>query len=103
MDTVSGLTQAFTAHHAKQSATMSGLERLSTSYGAPLSKMVTEGHFSRVIMCKNGQKNMTERRFHLTYNSQAAGLVERKNEILKQQIKLLIGKTALARKTQVLF
>ena len=83
---------------------MSGLERLSTSYGAPLSKMVTEGHFSRVIMCKNGQKNMTlERRFHLTFNSQAAGLVERKNEILKQQIKLLIGKTALARRTQVLF
>lgn len=59
MDTVSGLTQAFTTHHTKQVATMSGLERLSTNYGAPLSKTVTEGHFSRVIMCKNGQKNMT--------------------------------------------
>ena len=45
----------------------------------------------------------TERRFHLTYNLQAAGLVERKNEILKQQIELLIGKTALDRWTQVLF
>ena len=45
----------------------------------------------------------TERRFHLTYKLQAAGLVERKNEILKQQIELLIGKTALDRWTQVLF
>lgn len=45
----------------------------------------------------------TERRFHLTYNSQAAGLVERKHEILKQQIELLLGKTALATWTQVLF
>ena len=45
----------------------------------------------------------TERRFQLTFNSPAAGLGERKYEILKQQIKLLIGKTALARRTQVLF
>ena len=35
-------------------------------------------------------------RFHLPYDLKAAGLVERKNEILKQQIKLLTCKTTFA-------
>ena len=60
MDPVSNLTQAFTAHHAKQAATRSGLERLSVNNGfPPLLQTVTEGHILRVMMCKNGQKNMT--------------------------------------------
>ena len=43
-----------------------------------------------------------EWRFHLYYNLQAAVLVERKNRILKHQIKLLTGKTILAGWTIVL-
>lgn len=41
-------------------------------------------------------------RFYLLYNLLALLLVERKNGILKQQIKLPIGKTALAGWTKVL-
>ena len=41
--------------------------------------------------------------FHLPYNLQAAELVERKQGILKQQIKLLTGKTSLTGCTEILF
>ena len=37
-----------------------------------------------------------EWRFHRPYNWQAARLIERKNRISKQQIKILTGTTALA-------
>lgn len=54
-----------------------------------------EGHISKV---KTGQKGLDiEWRFHLPMT----GLVERNNEILKQQIKLLTGKTTLAGRTEV--
>ena len=45
-----------------------------------------------------------EWRLHVSYNPQAAELVERgkKKGTLKQQIKLLIGKNTLARETKVL-
>ena len=66
-----------------------------------LCQTMLEGHIAKVMMCKNGQKNI-KWRFHLPYNLQAVGLVERKNGILKQQIKLLTSKTTLARCTKVL-
>lgn len=43
-----------------------------------------------------------EWRSHLLYNLQAVGLIERKNGILKKQIKLLIGKTTFAGWTKAL-
>lgn len=42
-----------------------------------------------------------EWRLHLPYTLQAAGLVERKNRIVKQQVTLLTSKTALAGWTKV--
>lgn len=47
------------------------------------------------------KEHATEWRLHLPYHPQAAGLIGRKNGILKQQIKLLTGKTTSARWTKV--
>ena len=44
----------------------------------------------------------TEWRFHLSYNPREAGLVEKKDGILKQQIKLLTSKITLGGWTKVL-
>lgn len=44
---------------------------------------------------KQKQKCDIEGRFYLPHNPQAARLVERKNETLKQQIKLLTSKSTL--------
>ena len=53
-------------------------------------------NISEVMTCKTGQRNTyIELRPSLPYNSQAVGLVERKNRILKQQITLLADKTAV--------
>lgn len=42
-------------------------------------------------------------RFHLPHNLHCAGPIDKENEILKQRIKLLTGKTTLAGRTKVLF
>ena len=49
------------------------------------------------MIFKTGKEYDIEWKFHHPYNPQAIGLVERKNGILKQQIKLLTAKTTLAR------
>lgn len=48
------------------------------------------------------KKHDIEWRFHCLYNLQAVGLLERKNGILKQQIKLLTNKTSMTLWTKVL-
>ena len=105
MDTVSGITQAFPCHHANQAATLRDLERLRTNYGYPLHHIDSDcgSHFKGHDVQEWIKEHDIERRFHLPCNPQATGLVERKNEILRQQIKLLIGKLTLAEWTQVLF
>ena len=58
---------------------------------------------SEVMMCLSGQKEHDiEWRSSLPYNPQAAGFMERDNGIVKQQIKLLTGKTMLAGWTEIL-
>lgn len=54
-----------------------------------------EGHISKV---KTGQKDLILNGDSI---SPMTGLVERNNEILKQQIKSLTGKTTLAGRTEV--
>lgn len=62
MDTVSGLTQASPCCHTYQTATLRGLEMLSANYGySPccLDRGLIMGHIAKVMIYKNGQKNMT--------------------------------------------
>lgn len=48
------------------------------------------------------KEHAIEQKVHLSYNLHIAGLVERKNEILKEQNKLLMSKTISAGWTKVL-
>ena len=58
-------------------------------------------HISKVIMCKTGQKNMMNGSSISPITSNGR-IVARKNGIVKQQIKLLTGKTMLAGWTEIL-
>ena len=103
MDTASGLTKPSPCCHTNQAATIRELEKLSTVYGYPHQIDSDQGsHFKGDDVQDWVKEHVIEWSSHLPYNLQAAGLVKRKNKLLKQQIELLIGKTTLAQWTKVL-
>lgn len=93
MDTADGLIQASSCWHTNQASSIRRLEKLNTmcEYSHQIDN--NWGHISKVMICKTGQKNMTLNGGSISSKTcRFAGLVERKNEILEQQIKLLIAK-----------
>ena len=59
-------------------------------------------HFKGCDVQGWAKEHAIEQKVHLSYNLHIAGLVERKNEIIKQQNKLRMSKTIPARWTKVL-
>lgn len=103
VDTTSSLTKLF-LFLSKLGCCHRGLEKLNTMYGYFCQIDNDQGSYFGDHDEQYWEKaHNVEWRFHFPYDPQAAGLVERKNGIiLKQQIKLLTGKTTLLRKTEVM-
>lgn len=78
VDIASGLTQAFPCCHANQATTIKGLKKLSTMCGYPHRSDSDQGsHVKGHDMQDWTEDHDIKWRFHLPYNPQAAGLIER--------------------------
>lgn len=84
VDTACGLSQAFPWSHANQAATLRG-EKLTTMGRYPHQLDSHWGsHFKSRDLEDWAIEHDIEQRFRLPYDTQAAGLVERNNGILKE-------------------
>lgn len=93
METVTGLTLTIPYYSTNQAVIIRELEKLSTMYRYPYwTDNDRRSHFKGHDVQAWAKEHDIQWRVHHPCNLQASGLVERKNLILKQQIKLLTSK-----------
>lgn len=100
VDTMSGLTQAFSCY---QATNIRALGKQVPLYRHPHGIESDQASYFKGHGVQDWPKvHNTEWRFPLCYNPQASGLIKRKNGILQQEIKLVTDTTTLALWTNVL-
>ncbi|XP_039598606.1 uncharacterized protein LOC120519928, partial [Polypterus senegalus] len=103
VDTYSGLLQAYPSIRADQKATLNGLSHLIQAYGVPEEIQSDQGsHFAGRDVQEWAQGAGIQWTLHIPYHPQAAGLIERMNGLLKEQVKKLTGHNHLKGWTKVL-
>ncbi|XP_039599254.1 uncharacterized protein LOC120522266 [Polypterus senegalus] len=103
VDTYSGLLQAYPSTRADQKATLNGLSQLIQAYGVPEEIQSDQGsHFAGRDVQEWAQGAGIQWTLHIPYHPQAAGLIERMNGLLKEQVKKLTGHNHLKGWTKVL-
>ncbi|XP_017695280.1 PREDICTED: endogenous retrovirus group K member 8 Pol protein-like [Lepidothrix coronata] len=90
VDTYSGVLVAIPSRYANAFTTVRMLDTIETYYGTPVEIQTDNGsHFKNHLVQKWADERQVHWVWHLPYHPQGAGLIERMNGLLKQQLKRL--------------
>ncbi|XP_034642581.1 uncharacterized protein LOC117885375 [Trachemys scripta elegans] len=97
VDTYSGLLFVYPCASATQEQTIKGLEELIRYYGSPLEVQSDQGtHLTGMEVREWARGRGIVWVFHIAYHPQGAGLIERMNGLLKEQLRKLSPTESLA-------